>query len=286
MAPLRTLDHFGTPLLTLAFLFLIWLQWRRPLRRQHFQAFGRLLRNLVLSIPSACVMRLAMLPIPVAVALWAERAHFGLLHWLALPGWVAALLGLALMDYVYWWWHFALHRVPFLWRFHNVHHTDLDMDVSTAVRFHFGEMVLTIFLYLAAVPLVGLSAANFAGFIVLFELAVQFQHSNWRLPLWLERALNLCLVTPRMHGIHHSIVEGETNSNWGTVFMWWDYLHRTLRRDVPQAAITIGVPAYRDEKELTVRQLLVMPFGKQREWRLPDGRVPDRPVSPARELSP
>src|SRR5207237_236233 len=107
-------------------------------------------------------------------------------------------------------------------RFHNVHHTDLDLDVSTAARFHFGEMILTIFLYLLTVPLVGISPTDFVGFIVLFELAVQFQHSNWRLPLTLERALNLCLVTPRMHGIHHSIVERETNSNWGTVFVWWD----------------------------------------------------------------
>jgi sterol desaturase/sphingolipid hydroxylase (fatty acid hydroxylase superfamily) len=122
-------------------------------------------------------------------------------------------------------------------------------------------------------------------FFVTFEAATLFHHSNWRLPIHVERVLNLILVTPRMHGIHHSIVQRETNSNWGTMFCWWDKLHRTLRRDVPQDAITIGVAAYREENELTLGKLFALPFRVQREWRLPNGDIPERAPRPAEELA-
>jgi hypothetical protein len=99
---------------------------------------------LLLSIPSHAVFRLAMLPVPLAAASWAKHHGIGLLHWVSLPGWVAIIASFLLMDYAYWWWHWANHMVPLFWRFHNVYHTDLDMDVSTASRFHFGEMVFSI----------------------------------------------------------------------------------------------------------------------------------------------
>jgi sterol desaturase/sphingolipid hydroxylase (fatty acid hydroxylase superfamily) len=132
----------------------------------------------------------------------------------------------------------------------------------------------------------GLGIWTLAIYELLFVVANQFQHSNWRLPIALERVLNLLFVTPRMHGIHHSIVQRETNSNWGTVFCWWDRIHRTLRIDVPQEALTIGVAAYRDERELTFGKLFVLPFRKQRPWQLPNGEVPERPPKPASELAP
>jgi sterol desaturase/sphingolipid hydroxylase (fatty acid hydroxylase superfamily) len=97
--------------------------------------------------------------------------------------------------------------------------------------------------------------------------------------------LNLLIVTPRMHGIHHSIVQRETNSNWGTIFCWWDKLHRTLRRDVPQDAVTIGVAAYREEHELTLGKLFALPFRQQRPWRLPSGGLPERAAQPADKLA-
>jgi sterol desaturase/sphingolipid hydroxylase (fatty acid hydroxylase superfamily) len=122
-------------------------------------------------------------------------------------------------------------------------------------------------------------------FFITFEAATLFHHSNWLLPIQLERGLNLIIVTPRMHGIHHSIVQRETNSNWGTIFCWWDKLHRTLRRDVPQDAVTIGVAAYREEHELTLGHLFVLPFRKQRAWRLPSGEEPDRKPQPADRLA-
>ena len=163
--------------------------------------------------------------------------------------------------------------------------SDLDMDVTTAARFHFGEMFFSTGFLSIALVVLGVAPLAFVIFFIAFEAATCFHHSNWRLPIKLERILNLILVTPRMHGIHHSIVERETNSNWGTIFCWWDKLHRTMRRDISQDALIIGVAAYRDEHELTLGKLLALPFCKQREWRLPSGERPDRAPQPADKLA-
>ncbi len=243
-------DFVGNPLLAVVVLVLLFLQWRFPLRRQHFGALRRLVRNYVVSIPGFLIVRFAMLPIPLAVAVWAQHRHLGLLNWLGLPGWVAAVAAFVLMDYAYWWWHWANHMVLLFWRFHNVHHTDLDMDVTTAARFHFGEMFFSVGFLSLTLLVLGVAPLTFIVFFIAFEAATCFHHSNWRLPIALERILNLIIVTP-----------------------------------VPQAAITIGVAAYRDEKELTVGQLLALPFRKQRSyWQLPGGEHPDRSVQPARKL--
>jgi sterol desaturase/sphingolipid hydroxylase (fatty acid hydroxylase superfamily) len=285
MPRIPLMDYIGRPLLACIFLALLVLQWRFPLRRHHFKVLHRLMRNFVLSIPGFAIVRLAMLPIPIVIGLWSQERDIGLLNWLALPQWAAIITTFLLMDYAYWWWHYALHMVPFFWRFHNVHHTDLDLDVSTAARFHFGEMILSIGFLSLAMVVFGINPIMLVIFFITFEAATLFHHSNWRLPIAVERILNLIIVTPRMHGIHHSIVQRETNSNWGTIFCWWDKLHRTLRRDIPQNEITIGVAAYRDEHELTVGKLLALPFREQRPWRLPNGEQPDRRPQPADQLA-
>ncbi len=285
MQRIPLMDYVGRPLLTGIFLALLLLQWRFPLRRQHFKMLHRLVRNFVLSIPGFAIVRLAMLPIPIAVAMWAQQKQIGLLNWLGLPSWAAVIATFLLMDYAYWWWHWANHMVPFFWRFHNVHHTDLDLDVTTAARFHFGEMFFSIGFLSLAVMIFGIAPLMLVMFFISLEAATLFHHSNWRLPIQIERILNMIVVTPRMHGIHHSIVQRETNSNWGTIFCWWDKFHRTLRRDIPQDAVTIGVAAYRDEHELTLGQLFVLPFRKQRAWRLPNGEEPVREPQPAGKLA-
>lgn len=279
------LDLVGSPLLAGAFLLLLFLQWKLPLRRQRFAALPHIIRNLVFAAPAFMVLRLALVPIPLAAAVWAEQHDFGLLHWVPLPPVVTGALGIVLLDYAYFWWHVATHRVPLLWRFHNVHHTDLDLDVSTATHFHFGELLLSVIWRTAFVLLTGITPLALIVFEIVFECAGQFHHSNWRLPIGIERALNKVLVTPRMHGIHHSIVQRETDFNWGTIFSLWDKLHRSLRIDIPQDAITIGVPACRDEKELTLGQLFLLPFRPQRPWQLPDGETPERAPQPADELA-
>src|SRR3989440_6196091 len=279
------MDYVGRPLLACLFVALLWLQWRFPLRRHYFSVIKRLVRNFVLSIPGFAIVRLAMLPIPLMLAVWAQRQHIGVLNWLPFPGWAACIATFLLMDYAYWWWHWANHMVPVFWRFHNVHHTDLDLDVSTAARFHFGEMIFSVGFLSVAVAVFGIAPIMLLVFFITLEAATLFHHSNWRLPIKLERILNLIIVTPRMHGIHHSIVQRETNSNWGTIFSLWDKLHRTLRRDVPQDAVTIGVAAYREEHELTLGKLFALPFRSQREWRLPNGDIPERAPHPPQELA-
>jgi len=286
MKTIPILDFIGTPLILLAFLALLYLQWRFQLRRLHFSLLRRIIRNLIVSIPSHAALRWAMLPLPLAAAAWAQDRHIGLLNWLSPPGWLRGIAAFLLMDYAYWWWHWANHMLPFFWRFHNVHHTDLDMDVSTASRFHFGEMVFSAGFLSLTVVLFGIGPIMLLIFFVTFESATLFHHSNWRLPIRLERMLNRVMVTPRMHGIHHSIVQRETNSNWGTIFCWWDKLHGTLRRDIPQDEITIGVPAYREENELTFGRLWLLPFRRQRNyWFLPNGERPERTPRPAEKLA-
>jgi len=284
--PIPILDDLGGVFLACLFAALLFFQWKFPLRQQHFSRFRRFIRNVLFSGPGFALARVSLVPFPLLVALWAAQHHFGVLHWLPLPHWLAAVIGILLMDYAYWWWHVGLHLVPFLWRFHNVHHSDLDMDVSTATRFHLGEVIFSVPFRAAVVAAFGIDFWALVIFEMLFETANLFEHSNWRLPIALERFLNHLLVTPRMHGIHHSIVQRETNSNWGTVLCWWDYLHRTLRRDIAQDEITIGVANYRDESELTFGKLFVLPFRAPRPWQLPDGQVPERQSKDADELMP
>lgn len=286
MKPIPLLDHIGSPIFAALFLTFLFLQWKYPLRYRHFSVLRRLLRNFVFSLPAFVLLRLTLVPIPLAISFWAARAHFGLLHWIPIPGLVAGVAGFLLMDWAYYWWHYATHKVPLLWRFHNVHHTDLDLDVTTATRFHFGEIFLSIPFRILIVLLFGIPPLVYLVFEIIFESASLFHHSNWRLSLGLERFLNHIIVTPRMHGIHHSIVERETDSNWGTIFCWWDKIHRSLRRDIAQAEITIGVAAFREERELTLGKLLALPFLKQRSWRLPNGEIPAREPRAASQLRP
>ena len=216
-------------------------------------------------------------PVAMAVLEWASETPFGALHLVPMPVAAQFVVAFLLMDLTFYWWHVANHRVPFLWRFHNVHHIDPDLDVSTAFRFHFGEVALSAGFRAVQVSLIGLSGWMFAVYELVFQANTLFHHSNVRLPIQMERLLNLVLVTPRMHGIHHSQVRDETNSNYSVVLSWWDRLHRTLGLNVPQSEIVIGVPAYSRPADNRLVDDLLMPFRRQRDyWRLPDGSVTKR----------
>src|SRR5207244_4155870 len=133
---------------------------------------------------------------------------------ISMPNVARAIAGFVLLDYTMYAWHWLNHRLPFLWRFHNVHHTDLDLDVTTAARFHFGELGLSVAVRSLQIILIGVTPSLALIYEVALEASTQFHHSNWRLPFAFERVLNWLIVTPRMHGIHHSIVQRETNSNF------------------------------------------------------------------------
>ncbi|MGI8958313.1 MAG: sterol desaturase family protein [Bryobacteraceae bacterium] len=152
------------------------------------------------------------------------------------------------------------HRVPLLWRFHQVHHLDREMDASTALRFHFGEITISVAFRAAQVWVVGPTAVDFAAWQTFLFLCILFYHSYVRLPLGWERRLARILVTPRLHGIHHSAVSEELNSNWSSGLTVWDWLHGTLKTEVPQNQIVIGVPGYRDDEHQKLKNLLLLPF--------------------------
>ena len=248
-------------LVVLAVLFVA--ESRAPLRRRVRPRGERLAVNVVLALIAGLVVRLAVVPVGLAVAGAAERGAFGLLHRLVLPPAAAWVVAILLLDYTMYLWHRLNHRMPLLWRFHLVHHTDLDLDVSTALRFHAGELLLSCGWRAAQVALIGPPVPLVVVFEAVFETATAFHHSNWRLPQALDRALASVVVTPRMHGIHHSTLEVETNSNWSVMLSWWDRLHRTLRLERSgEPPLVIGLPAYR--APLGPVSLLTLPFTHQR----------------------
>ena len=257
-----------------------------PLRKSTRSLLGRLVVNVAVS----ALTFLAAATLVQPAAQWALHSSaskpFGLIHLVTLPSWLELALSFLLMDLAFYYWHLANHRAPFLWRFHNVHHTDPELDVSTAFRFHFGEIALSSGFNIVQISLIGISPWAFAIYQLAFQSEVLFHHSNLRLPIGVERFLNKLVVTPRMHGIHHSQVHRENNSNFGTVFPWWDRLHRTLGLNIPQSEITIGIPAYSLPEDNTVPNALLMPFRKQRDyWRTPVGEAVERENAPA-ELNP
>jgi len=272
---------FSVPLILGAFGALLWLERRRPLRREVEPKLTRTARNLAVAGIGAVALQLTERPVALELAALVERHDLGLLKFLRLPLWLETVLAVVLLDYTLYVWHVLTHKVPFLWRFHVAHHVDLDLDASTALRFHFGELVLSVPWRAAQLIIIGVSPIAYSTWQTFVFLSIMFHHSNVRLPIDLERWLNRLIVTPRMHGIHHSIVREETNSNWSSGLTIWDRLHGTLRLNVPQDKITIGVPAYREPEDVELLKILPMPFGGQRPtWQLPDNGEPHREALP------
>jgi sterol desaturase/sphingolipid hydroxylase (fatty acid hydroxylase superfamily) len=268
------------------FATLLWLEHRRPLRRQTERKLTRNIRNLALAACSAVAIRLAERPVTDPLTQFTERHQWGLVKLLQLPPWLEVALSVLLLDYTLYLWHVLTHKVPVLWRFHRVHHADLDLDASTALRFHGIEMMLSVPWRAAQVLAIGVAPLTLWIWQTATLLAILFHHSNVEIPLYIERWLCRVLVTPRMHGIHHSMVHAETDANWSTIFAFPDYLHRTRKLNVPQQAVTIGVPAYRDPQELTLTKILLMPFRKQRPtWQLPGAGQPERGALPGAPAS-
>ena len=236
-----------------------------PLRVRVESRFRHIVRNLTAGGVSLAVVTLIQVPLLQPVARAIERYDIGLLHWLDIPRPWSLIIAFVLLDYTLWVWHWACHRVPFLWRFHLPHHIDRDMDTSTALRFHFGELTLSVPVRAAQIAVIGAEPLAVAIWQAILFAAILFHHGNLRLPQRLEAVLVRFVVTPRMHGIHHSARPAETNSNWSSILTVWDFLHRTFRFDVPDARIVIGVPAYREAEDVTIGKFLTLPFRRQRE---------------------
>lgn len=258
-------------LAALAVLFL--LEQLFPLRRRKRRLWPRLLVNGGLSLATYGVAAVLVRPAALAAAGWASAQPFGLLHLAALSRPAEFALGFILLDLSFYYWHRLNHRVAFFWRFHNVHHIDPDLDASTGFRFHFGEVALSTVFRVIQVAAIGPALATLLVYELVFQIETYFHHSNLRFPISVERVLNFLIVTPRMHGIHHSQYHDETDSNYSVVFSLWDRLHRTYRWAIPQDAITIGVPGYYQPADNSLLRAVWHPFSLQRDyWRGQESR--------------
>jgi len=248
------------------------LEMRRPLRKSREPKLVHDLRNLAASALAAATVAVAEKPVVAPLALSVVRQRLGLLQLVWLPLAAELLLSVLLLDYTLFIWHYLTHKIPLLWRFHQAHHLDHDLDATTALRFHPGELLLSVPWRAAQVRLLGISPLGLSLWQTLTLMAILFHHANLRLPFRLERLLCRLLVTPRMHGIHHSVLRAEADANWSTIFSWPDYLHGTARLNVPQQAITIGAPGCRNMVPAGLGEYLMVPFRPRQQ-----GSDPTRP---------
>ena len=233
----------------------------RPLRRRREAPWRRDLRNAGVAILAGLAVQAAERPLSAAASRWAQARGWGL-HRSPAPAWVDSAVAVLWLDYGLYVWHVLLHREPF-WRLHRAHHSDLEVSASTALRLHFTEMLLSAPWRAAQVAILGVSEAQLRLWRNLTLVEIAFHHANLRLPVALEGWLSAVLVTPRMHGIHHSVRDDEVGSNWSTLFSAWDRLHGTLRLDRPQRPDAIGVPDKRNPRQVSLPRVLMMPFERR-----------------------
>jgi sterol desaturase/sphingolipid hydroxylase (fatty acid hydroxylase superfamily) len=247
-------------------------EMKRPLRRSTERKSVRTARNLGVAALSAATLLITERPVTQRLTQLVERRRLGLLPRSRMRPGLETFAGLLLLDYTLYLWHALAHRVPFLWRFHQAHHADLEMDASTGLRFHAGELGLSVLWRCAQILSLGVKPQTLSLWNSLMLMEVIFHHSNIRLSPRIEQLLSLFIVTPRMHAIHHSIIPEEIGSNWSSGLTLWDWLHGTLKTDVPQREITIGLAPFRNAEQVTFAKTLTMPFETLKSPALlPDG---------------
>ena len=232
---------------------------RRPLTTSKA---SRWLSNLGIVVMDTLAVRLILSVQAVGLALFVEAHGWGILNNVILPPWMKIILGVLGLDLVIYLQHAMFHALPVFWRLHRMHHTDLDFDVTTGIRFHPLEILLSMGIKMAAVAVLGPSAVAVVLFEVLLNATSMFNHGNVRLPKEIDRVLRLLVVTPEMHRVHHSVVIKEYNSNFGFNFPWWDRLMGTYQAQPTRGheGMTIGLSQYRDPTRLTFPWLLILPF--------------------------
>lgn len=231
----------------------------RPLRERRE---GRLLhasRNLGVAIVNTVVLALLFGAATVAVAKWAADNDYGFLRHVDLPAVATFVLAIVILDAWMYFWHRITHAVPLLWRFHRMHHSDDRMDVTTATRFHLGELATSATLRLGLIPLLGFDVTQVLVYDTLVLIITHFHHANISLGRW-DRVLCWFIVTPAMHQVHHSRHRPETDSNFATVLSIWDRLARTFRRRRDPITIELGLDELSDPRWQTYRGLWATPF--------------------------
>ena len=234
-----------------------------PRRPRTLPRRARWPHNLGLVVLNSLLLRLVFPAAAVGVAAYVHQAGWGLVPWLGLSGLPALLLAVVLLDLAIYLQHVMFHAVPALWRLHRVHHADLDYDVTTGLRFHPIEILLSMVIKFAVIAALGAPVAAVVAFEVILNGMAIFNHANLCLPGKLDRALRLLVVTPDMHRVHHSVEDDEANSNFGFNLSCWDRLLGTYRAQ-PRAGhegMTIGIRTFRDPKTCaTLPGMLLIPF--------------------------
>lgn len=234
-----------------------------PLRRTTREKLPRMIRNGAMGAACQAVIMLSEAPLTHAIARKNALEKRGVQHLFAQTG-LGGILGKALaflvMDYGFYLWHVSTHKNQFLWRFHRVHHIDPDLDASTAFRFHFIDMLVSLPWRLVQVRVSGLDPAMLSHWEKFFLASVIFHHSNIRLPKTAEKALSAIITTPAMHGIHHSATWDEMDSNWSSGISFWDHLHGTFRDDVDGETISIGVDDPKADDDVAILPALTAPL--------------------------
>lgn len=230
----------------------------RPLRGRVRKTIPRTVRNAAMG--ASCAVVIAAVEEPLTKRIARANLKHGRGFARKLPRPLRILGGVAAMDYGFYLWHVATHKVPFLWRFHRIHHLDPDMDASTAIRFHAADMLVSLPWRLVQVRLAGVSPKSLALWRHFFNFSILFHHANLRLPGKWDERLSTVITTPRMHGIHHSAKRGERNSNWTSGLSFWDRLHGTFRDDVAQDNLVIGVDDPAAVQDETLENTLTAPF--------------------------
>jgi len=236
----------------LEFLFPFFKNWEGRLRHGS--------RNVGIGLFNGLVIALIFSTLTAWVVGRAQQAHFGLLEAFDGPLWIKTGLALALFDLWMYLWHRVNHRIPLLWRFHRMHHSDNQVDATAALRFHIGELIFSSLLRLAVIPLLGLSLSQ----VILYEICLQpviiFHHSNVALPEAWDRLLRIFIVTPNMHRVHHSNVPDETDSNYSSIFSFWDRLGKSFRRRKNFASLKFGLNEFPEERWQTFLGMLKTPL--------------------------
>lgn len=233
-----------------------------PRRRQAIGRSRRWPNNLGVEIVNVVLLRILFPTTAVGIALVADARGIGLLHAIPLPNWIAVIVAVMVLDLTIYLQHVVFHLVPPLWRLHRMHHTDLELDVTSGVRFHPLEILISMLIKLAIVVVIGAPALAVLLFEVLLNATSMFNHANLAIPVRLDRVLRWIIVTPDMHRVHHSVEVAETNSNFGFNLPWWDRLFRTYRGQ-PAAGhdgMTIGIDAFREPEELRLDRMLAQPL--------------------------
>jgi sterol desaturase/sphingolipid hydroxylase (fatty acid hydroxylase superfamily) len=237
-------------------------EWIAPRRPYSTSKKGRWFANLGIVIIDSLALRLVLPVTAVYVASLNESRSGGLMIQSGLPHWLAILIGVMLLDFIIYLQHAMFHAFPVFWRLHMMHHSDLDFDTTTGVRFHPLEVLLSMGIKIGTVFVLEIGPLAVILFEILLNATSLFNHGNVRLPQAIDRVLRFFLVTPEMHRVHHSVIIRETNSNFGFNLPWWDRLFGTYRSG-PAAGhegMTIGLSHFRDPGELTLPRLLILPF--------------------------